>query len=77
MREKRSRNPRSKCLWESYLHAREYSTQIKCIGIYGYLKEKSNLMIFDRHTHLKYRYGNRKFGVDFTKYEQKYFLHLL
>ncbi len=27
----------------------------------GYLKEKSSLMIFDRHVHLKYRYGNRKF----------------
>ena len=27
----------------------------------GYLKEKSSLMIFDRHAHLKYRYGNRKF----------------
>ena len=27
----------------------------------GYLKGKSSLMIFDRHVHLKYRYGNRKF----------------
>lgn len=27
----------------------------------GYLKGKSSLMIFDRHTNLKYRYGNRKF----------------
>ena len=27
----------------------------------GYLKERSSLMIFDRHAHLKYRYGNRKF----------------
>ena len=27
----------------------------------GYLKWKSSLMIFDRHAHLKYRYGNRKF----------------
>ncbi len=26
----------------------------------GYLKGKSNLMIFDRPAHLKYRYGNRK-----------------
>ena len=24
----------------------------------GYLKGKSSLMIFDRHAHLKYRYGN-------------------
>lgn len=27
----------------------------------GYLKGKSSLMIFDKHAHLKYRYGNRKF----------------
>ena len=27
----------------------------------GYLKGKSSLLIFDRHVHLKYRYGNRKF----------------
>ena len=27
----------------------------------GYLKGKSSLMIFDRHAHLRYRYGNRKF----------------
>lgn len=29
--------------------------------IMGYLKEKSSLMIFDRHTNLKYKYGNRHF----------------
>lgn len=27
----------------------------------GYLKGKSSLMIFDKHAHLKYRYGNREF----------------
>ena len=27
----------------------------------GYLKGKSSLMIFDKHAHLKYRYGHRKF----------------
>ena len=27
----------------------------------GYLKGKSSLMIFDSHTNLKYRYGNRNF----------------
>ena len=27
----------------------------------GYLKSKSTLMIYDRHAHLKYKYGNRKF----------------
>lgn len=27
----------------------------------GYLKEKSSLIIFDRHANLKYKYGNRHF----------------
>lgn len=27
----------------------------------GYLKGKSSLIIFERHAHIKYRYGNRKF----------------
>ncbi len=27
----------------------------------GYLKSKSSLMIFDKHAHLKYKYGNRNF----------------
>lgn len=29
--------------------------------IMGYLKGKSSLMIFERHSNLKYRYGNRHF----------------
>jgi len=27
----------------------------------GYLKGKSSILIFEKHAHLKYRYGNRKF----------------
>ncbi len=27
----------------------------------GYLKGKNSLVIFDKHAHLKYKYGNRKF----------------
>jgi len=27
----------------------------------GFLKGKSGLMLFDRHTNLKYKYGNRHF----------------
>ena len=27
----------------------------------GYLKGKSTLMIFERHAHLKYKYGRRQF----------------
>ena len=29
--------------------------------VMGYLKGKSSLMIFDRHSNLKYRYGSRNF----------------
>lgn len=32
--------------------------------IMGYLKGKSSLMIFERHAHLKYKYGNRHFCVE-------------
>ena len=54
--------------------------------IIGYLKGKSTLMIFDRHAHLKYKYGNRHFGcrgyyVDTvgknTKKIQEYIQHQL
>ena len=30
-------------------------------SIMGYLKGESSLMIFDMHSNLKYKYGNRKF----------------
>ena len=30
----------------------------------GYLKGKSALMIFDRHTNLKYKFGNRHFWAE-------------
>jgi len=30
-------------------------------SVMGYLKEKSALMIFERHANLKYKYGNRHF----------------
>ena len=30
-------------------------------SVVGYLKGKSSLMIFDRHSNLKYKYGNRHF----------------
>ncbi|SCL99813.1 Putative uncharacterized protein [Bacillus cytotoxicus] len=30
----------------------------------GYLKEKSALMVFDKHANLKYKFGNRYFGTE-------------
>ncbi len=35
--------------------------KISVSSFMGYLKGKSSLMIFDKHTNLKYKYGNRHF----------------
>ena len=35
--------------------------KISVSSFMGYLKGKSSLMIFDKHSNLKYRYGNREF----------------
>ncbi len=32
--------------------------------IMGYLKGKSAMMIFDRHSNLKYKFGNRRFWAE-------------
>ena len=42
----------------------------------GHMKGKSNLNIFDRHTNLKYKYGNRHLGcrgyhIDIEKNEKE------
>lgn len=36
----------------------------------GYLKGKSAMMIFDRHSNLKYKFGSRNFGQRDTMYQQ-------
>ena len=33
--------------------------RINVVSFMGYLKGKSALMMFDRHTNLKYKFGNR------------------
>ena len=38
-----------------------FSPKYSISYVMGYLKEKSSLMIFDRHANLKYKYGNRHF----------------
>ena len=38
--------------------------KISVSSFMGYLKGKSSLMIFDRHTNLKYKFGNRKFWAE-------------
>ena len=39
----------------------EIPPSISVSSFVGYLKGKSTLMIFERHAHLKYKYGNRYF----------------
>lgn len=39
----------------------EIPPKISVLSFMGYLKEKSSLMIFDKHANLKYKYGNREF----------------
>lgn len=44
-----------------HAHATFNTTKPKCFRIYGYLKAKSTLMIFEIHTNLKYKYVKRVF----------------
>jgi IS605/IS200-like transposase len=37
------------------------SPKVSVSSFMGYLKEKSSLIIFERHANLKYKYGNRVF----------------
>ena len=38
--------------------------RINVVSFMGYLKGKSALMMFDRHTNLKYKFGNRHFWAE-------------
>ena len=38
--------------------------KIRVSSFMGYLKGKSSLMMFDRHTNLKYKFGNRHFWAE-------------
>ena len=38
--------------------------KISVSSFMGYLKRKSSLMIFVKHTNLKYKFGNRKFWAE-------------
>ena len=40
----------------------------------GYLKGKSDLMIFDKHGNLKYKYGNRHFRADGYFWAEGYYV---
>ena len=48
----------------SYPYASKYSPKDERLELYGYLKGKSALMIFDKHANLKYKYGNRHFWAE-------------
>ena len=38
--------------------------RISISSFMGYLQGKSALMMFDKHANLKYKFGNRHFGVE-------------
>ena len=40
------------------------SPKISVSSFMGYLKEKSALMMFDRHANLKYKFGNQHFWLE-------------
>ena len=41
-----------------------YSTEDKCFKFHGVLKDKSALMMYDKHANLKYKFGNRHFWAE-------------
>ena len=45
----------------SHPPAAEYTTKDKLIGLYGILKGKSSLMIFQKYGNMKFAYRNREF----------------
>ena len=47
-----------------YSHVGGDSTEVQCIAVYGYLKGKSAMMIYERHANLKYKLGNRHFWAE-------------
>ncbi len=46
---------------KDHIHMLKISPKLAVSSFMGYLKEKSSLMIFERHENLKYKYGNRNF----------------
>ena len=49
-------------MMSDYVHLLvEIPPRISISSFMGYLKGKSSLMIFDRHSNLKYKFGNRNF----------------
>ncbi len=59
---KERRNHRSTSMPRPHPHVDKHPAEVQRIPDYGIPeREKSSLMIFDRHANLKYKYGNRHF----------------
>lgn len=55
-------NKYSRLICRDHVHMLvEIPPSISVSSFVGYLKGKSTLMIFERHTNLKYKFGNRHF----------------
>ena len=48
----------------SCTYASQYPSEAECFTVYGVLKGKSALMIFNQHANLKYKFGNRHFWAE-------------
>lgn len=65
MREKACEYNRSTCNVGTYSYVGG-DTIKSASDFMGYLNGKSTMIIFERYSNLKYKYGNRHFGVEET-----------
>ena len=63
---------RSACDERAYTYPHQDSPQLAISSFMVYLKRKSSLMIFERHTDLKYKYENRNFSAKEYKVVEEY-----
>ena len=56
-----SENSRGGSVSGSYPHAGGNTTQDECFQFRRFSQRESSLIIFERHSNLKYKYGNRQF----------------
>ena len=52
----RSRDYRRASYARPYSYVSKHTTEIQCVTVYGILKGKSALMIYDKHANLKYKF---------------------
>lgn len=58
------RDNRRRSMHRSHSSLSKYTPYMNVAQFVGTLKSKSALMIFDRHSNLKYKYSSRNFAVE-------------